>query len=274
MQADKSQNSPDDQNASTNYDQDAQKMPPDIGTVSRWLAMSNVVYIIAAVVAVLATFGVVYFGNRYTRLKERELDAYKSEADARIAEANKNSADANAAAAAARADAEAARTEQDKLKNESLKLEVRLREMEEAQSKLGQTNAEAQEKIAKLEEEKQPRTISNQQSTQIINLLKPFAGETVEVRLYSQVTEAVLFSNQVCDILEKAGIKTSRMNMMGAAGTGFGVAIHDANSVPPIANAIFSSFRAAGLLVGGLLKPDMVAAGKFFIFIGEKPLVP
>jgi hypothetical protein len=273
MQADKSQYRSQNQDSSTNYYQDAQTMPPDIGTISRWLAISNVVYIIAAVVAVLATFGVVYFGNRYTRLKETELDAYKSEADARIAEANKNSADANAVAAAARADAETARAEQEKLKNESLRLELRLREMEQGQSKLVQTNVEAQAKIARLEEAEKPRVISDTQSTQVVNLLKPFAGESVEVRLYAQETEAAVFSNQVGDALAKAGLKVTRLNMIGGTATGFGVAVHDVQSAPKLATAIILSFRSAGLQIVGIAEPDQVSQGKFFVFIGAKPPV-
>jgi hypothetical protein len=59
------------------------------------LAFSNGLYIFAAVLTVVSTLSVVYFGNRVTVLKESQLKAYQKDADARIAEANSKAAQAN-----------------------------------------------------------------------------------------------------------------------------------------------------------------------------------
>jgi hypothetical protein len=272
MQADEGRNSAKNENASENDDQDAQTMPPDINAVSRLLATSNVVYVAAVVFAALSTFGIVYFGNKYARLKELELANYKREVDLKIADANRNAAEANALAAAARADADAARAEQEKFKKERVQLEISLREVEQSYSKVMATNAASREKIQKLEEAAKARTISPTQEVQIANLLKNFAGQEVEVRLYAQEHEAQVFASQVAKTLNKAGLKTQLNTMLGATGQGFGVAVHDEESAPTLATTILFAFRSAGVPTDGVRLPDVVEKGKFFIIVGAKPI--
>lgn len=61
---------------------------PMLNNPQSLLDLSNYIYIGAAVLAVVATFSIVYFGSRVASLKDIELKAYQSDADARIAEAN------------------------------------------------------------------------------------------------------------------------------------------------------------------------------------------
>ena len=247
-------------------------MPPDIGAVSRWLEVSNVTYIVAVILVAAATFGIVYFGNKYTRLKELELESYKRQADSRIADANRTAADANAVAAAARADAEAARADGERFRKERVQLEIRLREMEESQSKLVATNTASQEEIKRLQKAAEPRTISTAQQAQIANLLRNFAGQEVEIRLYAQEVEARMLANQVADTLNKAGLKVQLNTMLGGdVAQGFGVVVHDDRSAPALATTILLAFRSSGVAIGSAEMPSQVPEGKFFIAIGAKP---
>jgi hypothetical protein len=54
----------------------------------KMLAFSNSLYIAAALLTVLATLSVVYFGNRVAAKKDAQLKAYQENADQRIADAN------------------------------------------------------------------------------------------------------------------------------------------------------------------------------------------
>jgi hypothetical protein len=229
-------------------------------------------YVLILVLTVLGTYLVWSSGNKVQ-------DAIQADANARIAastalsdQANQSAREANALAEAARADAETARTEQEKIKNDSLRLELRLRSAEESQAQLQQKNTEATTQIQKLEEAAKPRTISLSQQTKVVELLKNFSGQEVEVRRYAQENEAANFAGQVVQTLDKAGLKIQNNIMMDGTGTGFGVAVHDEKSAPILATTILLAFRSAGFDIGGIVDPKMAQEGKFFIFIGAKPI--
>ncbi len=178
----------------------------------------------------------------------------------------------NALSEAAKADAATARAQIEESKTERTRLELRLKEVEQAHSKLAATNAENEQQLARLQEARKPRTISPAQSSQIANLLKPFTGQTVTIHIYGQDNETNVFANQVTSALQSAGLQPNTSIMMGASGTGFGIAVHDAQSVPPLAGTIQHAFKAAGINVDGLVRPDIVSqTGQFVIVVGEKP---
>jgi hypothetical protein len=68
---------------------------PIFDAPEKMLVYSNGLYVAAALLTVLATLSVVYFGGRVTALKDAQLKAYQRDADARIAEANSKAAQAN-----------------------------------------------------------------------------------------------------------------------------------------------------------------------------------
>lgn len=260
---------------SADDNQEAQILTPStLDAIGKWLAFSNAAYILACLFAVFATFGIVYFGNKYTRLKEYELENYKRQADSRIADANKQAADANALAAAARADAETARTEGEKFRTERAALELRLHQMEQSQSALTATNKTSQAEINRLKEAAKPRVISEKQKSDIAVLLKTFSGQEVVIRIYSLENEAQDFGQEVAATLRSAGLKTQVNSMLGGVGRGFGVVVHDGPSAPPLAGTIQHAFGAAGIPMDGLALPEQVEQGKFFIAVGAKPAVP
>jgi hypothetical protein len=220
-------------------------------------------YVLILVLTVLGTYLVWSSGNKVQ-------DAIQVDADARIAQAGQLSNQANALAQAARADAETARAEQEKLKNDSLKLAIRLQELEA-------TNATAQQKIQKLEDEKKPRLISEDQGNRVIGLLRPFAGQDVPLEIYGETPEINTFATQVESILRAAGLKVGSANVVGGSAAGFGVIMHDAATAPPVAQSIVFAFRSVGIEIGALIRPDFgptSSAGKFVVVIGEKITPP
>jgi hypothetical protein len=74
---------------------------PIFGNPERLLDFSNALLIVAAALTVVATFAIVYFGNKVTSIKQSQLKAYQTAADERIAIANKSAAQANSDAATA-----------------------------------------------------------------------------------------------------------------------------------------------------------------------------
>ncbi|HEV2988380.1 MAG TPA: hypothetical protein VG759_08055 [Candidatus Angelobacter sp.] len=278
MQTDESNNPGNDQDASANYNQDSHTMSPQLDAISRWLAVSHSAYIIAAIVTVIATFGVVYFSGKYTRIKELELENYKHQSDLRIAEADRKAAGSVALAAAAQADTaksqreiEELKTAQEKLKTERTEMTLRLHGLEQSSSKLSETNAQAQEKIKRLEEAQKPRKISEEQKVNIVKLLRAFKGQTVELHIYGQNHETILFAQQITAILQEAGIVVNSGVVVGSTAQGFGVVVHDAKSPPPLAGTIVHAFSSEGIPVDGVTRPDIVPnEGQFLIVIGER----
>jgi hypothetical protein len=177
----------------------------------------------------------------------------------------------NALSDAAKADAATARVQVEEMKTERVKLELQLKQVEEAHAKLATTNAQNEEKIVKLQEAKKPRQIVPAQSSQIANLLKPFAGQAVNVQLYGQDNETTQFSNQITAILKAAGLQVSVTMMMGMSGTGLAIVVNSDKNIPPLAGTIQHAFKAGGVDMDGMVRPELVSQGQFILAIGEKP---
>jgi hypothetical protein len=246
--------------------------------VTKLLGWSNNLYIFAVVVTVLATFGVVYFGKLATQLKDDQLQQYQSDANARIAESNRlaaeaaqGSAGANATAESAKAQAEAAKkdaalanAEAEKSKTERAALQLRIQE-------LTRSNEEQQKQIRVLKENETPRTISPQQKAAIVAALATHKGETIQVQIFSQETEALSFSNQVNEAFTSAGLKVSSVVMMGGIGTGLGFSLHAESDQPQLAIAIANVFHSLGIPFGVQIRPAETPEHTFVLFIGSKP---
>lgn len=173
---------------------------------------------------------------------------------------------------AAKADAATARAQEEQSKTERARLELRIAEMEKAHSKLAVTNAENEQKIILLQEEAKPRNISPAQRSQIAGLLKPFAGQSVALNVYTQDSEAQIFAEQIAGVLQDAGLRINRANIIGPVAQGLAVAVHDQQNIPPLAGTIQHAFGAAGIAMPGVVVPNLVQTpGEFAIAVGAKP---
>jgi len=69
---------------------------PMLNHPDKLLSFSNGLLVVAAVLTVIATISVIYFGNRVATLKAAQLKTYQDDADNRIAEAKAEAAQARA----------------------------------------------------------------------------------------------------------------------------------------------------------------------------------
>src|SRR4051812_10678740 len=79
------------------------KNMPMVTDPSKMLDLSNYLYGFAALLTLLATFGVIYFGRTVSNLKDAQVKQYQKDADVRIATSNQQAADALQKAAEAHA---------------------------------------------------------------------------------------------------------------------------------------------------------------------------
>lgn len=125
--------------------------------------------------------------------------------------------------------------------------------------------------VAQLQEAATPRTVSREQAAKIADFLREFAGQHVQLKLYDEGYETKTFAGQVSETLAKAGIVVDTTYMMAGTGSGFGICVHDLESVPPLASTLALAFRSAGFTTGLQNCPNDVGSGQFFIGIGAKP---
>lgn len=216
---------------------------------------------ILTLLAAVAGFSFLIVNRRLQRFTKLEFQAFQ-----------KTIVETNALSEAAKADAATARAQIEESQTERVKLELKIKEIEQSHSKLAATNAENEQQLAQLQEARKPRLISPAQSSQIAGLLRPFSGQSVNVQIYGRNNETQLFANQITSTLKSAGLQVELTNMFGATGQGLSVIVHDAQTAPPLAGTIQHAFKAAGIGMGGVIKPDIVKeSGHFVIAVGEKP---
>jgi flagellar biosynthesis GTPase FlhF len=268
------------------------KNAPMLTDPSRMLDFSNDLYGFAALLTLLATFRVIYFGRVVSKVTQ--VQQYQKDADVRIAASNQHAAEADAHAAEAhqkastadataetakaqaaaahaqaekaRAEASAANAEAEKSKTERAALQLRVQQMVQENARQGQ-------QIAILRENDRPRAVSPQQRAAIMTTLAPYKGEPIRIAIYAQENEAISFANQIIDTFVAAGLKVESTMMMGGTGTGLGFTFHAGNYQPPLAISIANAFRAAGIQFGSQIHPDDTPENTFLIFVGSKPKI-
>jgi predicted XRE-type DNA-binding protein len=255
------------------------------------LGYSNFVYIVGAVVTLMGTFGIVYYTNVNSRLKDAQVQQYQKEADLKIAAANLKAAEAyrkgeeaqagaagaNATAATAKAqsataqaqaeqakaDAAKANAEAEQSKTDRAKLQLRIQELILA-------NEAQQARIASLEEQSRPRVMSSDQIKTIVQALTRFKGQKVNIALYSLQDEAVKFANQMSETLKMAGLEPTITRPISASGVGFGFLMRSTANAPLLAIAMADAFHAAGLKFFAQ-NDERIAEGDLTLGIAENP---
>jgi len=246
--------------------------PNDVGTTAAWLQHANYVYMGAVAISLIATFGIFWFGNRYARLKDQELEAYKAHAAERISQAEERSARANAVAEAAKANAETARAEAEEAQLARASLLVRLAEIEKANQELTESAQASKARMAMLEAAARPRSLSPADAAKLSELMKYFAGREVTIKMFSSEPEPRRFADEIAQSLRVAGIKVRVDTMVGGVPFGgTGVAIKSIDNVPDIASHLRFALGAAGVRAGIFVPPlGMFRDDEFFLAIGAK----
>lgn len=152
----------------------------------------------------------------------------------------------------------------------------------------------AEERVAELLQEIQPRRLSPDQEKNIADLLKSYAGKIVSVATYHQDAEAMILAAQIEEALRKANILVwDRIGTFGAMGMPLylGVTVDTNSSDKKLASALCKALGTKGGLATGnaavmfgqgstmwlppspKLPPDRQKTSEdAFVFVGEKPI--
>ncbi|HUS05836.1 MAG TPA: hypothetical protein VMZ52_06060 [Bryobacteraceae bacterium] len=192
------------------------------------LGYSNAVYIIGAIITLMGTFGIVYYSNVSSKIKESELKHYQKEAEAKIATANATAESARAEAASARRDAATATRDAESFRSDiaaaharvalaakdSAEANERAKKYEAAiaEANLRSTEAEKKSLEAGLElaKFKAPRRLNDEQRSRLKEKASAFAGQVFSVGV-SADPESTAFAQIIEDILLSAGWKQEKL---------------------------------------------------------------
>lgn len=216
------------------------------------LKVSNYIYVIASLLAVVSTIFIVVKTNSLDKEKDRVAGIEIAQAKAQGASAAQSAATANKRAA----DAE--------LKNSQLKIELAEHEKQEkeAEARLASQNQQltqftqgiaAQQRGIEQHMETAP-TLTEVQVAAIAQQLKPFAGMSVGVHMVTDIPSQRL-AEKIEQALEQAGIKINAETDLGADYRGVMIVVHSPSPAPH--PAIADAIRRAMLSVG--LFPKAVA---------------
>jgi hypothetical protein len=230
------------------------------------LKVSNYIYVIASLLAVLATIVIV--------TKTKSLDAEKDRvAGVQSAQANQGAADANKKAQVAYDDAEKVKAENLKLQGNVASESTRAGSAEAGLAKANKETSDfahslQQQQATMQEQAKVSPVLSPIQVAVLTNVLKGFSGQDVE--MHSTTDTTVLRLKYGIDMaFKQAGITESQNMMeMGALYQGVTVAVHSATNVPPFANILAEALHVSGIDVHTAAVPERVPEGKVAIFLG------
>ncbi len=231
-------------------------MPP-LGDPERLLDFSNVLLIVAAALTVLATFSIVYFGNKVTSIRQSQLKAYQAAADERIALANKSAAQANRDAATANklaAEAEITagtanlKAEEAHATAEGSRLETA---KVEQHNLLLQTELE-KESAARVAIEKQlaPRGLTLGEIGPIRKAVYPLGLQPIDIAYYANDPEVRGLANNLAITFEAWQVKLYEAPMGYSRGVTVEYDPHDAKASER-AQAIFDALKGHGLRLNG-----------------------
>jgi len=230
-------------------------------------------FVTSALICLAGTCGAIYFGDKVSNIKDADLATYKKQADRQIAEDNKEAAKAQSDAATANESAAETKRENLQLQSELTKHEGH---EQEAEAKLAAQNKETsdfahslqQQQATMQEQAKLSPQLTPYQIQALANVLRPFAGQDVALHVTADTVVARLGAT-IKMAFDQAGVTAKSYSTdMGALYQGVSVAVHDAHDVPPIAFALVTGLRQAGIEVHPVAVPQMVSAGQVGVFLG------
>jgi hypothetical protein len=243
------------------------------GWILEWRLRTEILVIVAAFLSFSGSIAAISFGGIVSHLKDIDLATYQTEADGKIAAAQKEAGDANKAAGVANQSAAQANLEDTQLRiqlanhetNEG-KIEADLAKQNKATSDFA--HALAQQQGIMSEQAKVSPQLAPAQMELLSQMLKPFAGQDVEMHTTSDTVVERLASS-IATSLNQAGITTKSFTTdMGALYQGVSIAINDPGNVPPLANTLVMDLRQFGIDVHPVASPQRVPVGHVAIFLG------
>lgn len=243
------------------------------------LRVSNYVYVLCSVIAVVATIVIVAKSHALDAEKDREVTLKQKDADLRIQQSKTIASQAEADAQIAKQRAEEARLKAADANKENSNLRIDVsREQKatlDAEAKLREENREtfnyahalAQQQATMAEQAHVSPVLTDFQVDNLGRILAPYKGQ--DVILHSTLDTTVLRLKQtIAMALLKAGL-TFKDNSMdaGALYKGVSVIVHSPQDVPALANSLVLGLRSSGVDVN-TVSMDSIPQGRVAIYLG------
>ena len=236
------------------------------------LKLSNYIYVVASLVAVLSTIDILNKTRSVDKEKDRLANIETNESDAKIAQANAGAATANQKAQEASDRALQAENENLQLRGQVSSDETRARTAEATLAKANKDTSDfahalAQQQKTMAEQAKVSPVLNDAQIQALANILAGYSGQ--DVILHSTPDTTVLrLGRTIAQALQDAGLTVRQNTMdMGQLYQGVSVAVHSPENVPPLANTLLLGLRQAGIDVRPVTVPG-VPPGGVAIYLG------
>ena len=234
------------------------------------LKVSNYVYVVASILAVIATIVIVNRTHSLDAEKDRLVKVATDAADLKIAQANKDAASAlsDAATANQKAGEATLKAESTNQANLRLKIELTQHEAQEkgVEAKLAAQNQQTAQFAAGVAQQQQGMaqqmqttpSLGELQVQQIADQLKLFAGHKVELHMMLDA-RCQRLGAELETALQRAGITVSASNDVGPIYQGIRVGVKNASPAPhPVfAESLVNAIRSVGIQTGGIAVPSL-----------------
>jgi hypothetical protein len=140
-------------------------------------------------------------------------------------------------------------------------------------AKQQEKTATAERALLVLQRRMEPRRISSEQRTRLIERLSRGPKGKVSISCVLGDGEGLAFANDIEEVLKVSGWPSegvSQSVFQGSNPVGFGIIVHSAAKAPPYAQLLQQAFFSIGIPMGGAEKPD-VPEDAVQILVGNKP---
>ncbi|HEX3663448.1 MAG TPA: hypothetical protein VHU89_18575 [Acidobacteriaceae bacterium] len=220
--------------------------------------LSEVLACISAGICVVGSFGAIYYGSLVGRLKDDSLKAYEMSAKVEIARANQEAARAQQEAGLAKSNAALANATAQRAALDKARI---------MRGNLALQEQLEQEKSARLQIEARlaPRTLAHQQQLDLAGKLRKIPPQTIEFVVYQGNPESDLLAGEIAWAVQQAKFKTYWVGPVG--GSLHGIRLEYAggeDGVPhEVAMVFYKLFRQADFYFSGPFA-DMLPLNKEF----------
>lgn len=233
-------------------------------------------------------------GVAKANVKVADASAQIAAANMQITGAKKDAAEAYKQGQLAVVSAEEAKLKQEELRKENIQLNTRLNEsiveahntkialtvaqqnLAEAQQKQAEAQFALQQTVDRVKKDQQPRTMTDHQKIQFINLLKTAPPGKVTIFCVLGNAESKAYAMQINDALISSGWITDGINQ-GDFGNkdpeGILLLVHSPETIPPYANTLLNALNSTGLLTQGVQDPS-IPENSIQLTVGIKPVIP
>jgi len=247
------------------------------------LKISNYVYVVASLLAVVATIVIVYKTKSLDAEKDRELQRANNAAQIEIGNAKAEASEAEAKAEGARQKAEEARLKAETTSKENASLRIDLAKHEtqehEAEAKLatqGQqltqfTQGLAQQQNGMAQQMQTTASLNDAQVEMIATRLRPLTGKTVHIRVMMDARSSRLGS-QFNRAFNEAGIRVEEhTTMVGPDYHGIIVLVKNQKPpFPPLAQVLLDAILSSGIMPHFSYDPSITDENTIFLCIGPE----